>query len=136
MLGTPDTMQKKPVYEDVVLDIKQFLESKIEQCIRAGLDKKNIVIDPGIGFGKTREHNLLLLKNVTVFVETGYAVLMGTSRKGFMGSICKVDAPNELVGATAATTALGVYAGVKLFRVHDVKPNRQAADVAWTILNS
>ncbi len=136
MLGTPDIMQKQPVYEDVVLDIKQFLESRIEQCIRAGIDKKHIIIDPGIGFGKTREHNLLLLKNVTVFVETGYLVLMGTSRKRFMGSICKVDAPNELIGATAATTALGVHAGVKLFRVHDVKPNRQAADVAWMILNS
>ena len=136
MLGTPDIMQKQPVYEDVVLDIKQFLESRIEQCIRAGIDKKHIIIDPGIGFGKTREHNLLLLKNATVFVETGYLVLMGTSRKRFMGSICKVDAPNELIGATAATTALGVHAGVKLFRVHDVKPNRQAADVAWMILNS
>ena len=80
MLGTPDIMQKQPVYEDVVLDIKQFLESRIEQCIRAGIDKKHIIIDPGIGFGKTREHNLLLLKNVTVFVETGYLVLFYISK--------------------------------------------------------
>ncbi len=136
MLGTPETMQNDPVYNDVVSDIKKFLETRIEDCIKAGVDKNNIVIDPGIGFGKTREHNLVLLKNLKTFVETGYAVLLGTSRKRFMGSICSVDTPNELIGATTATTALAVNTGVKIFRVHDVKPNRQAADVAWAILNS
>jgi dihydropteroate synthase len=135
MLGSPETMQSDPVYNNVVSEIKIFLESRIEDCIKAGIDKNNIVIDPGIGFGKTREHNLTLLKNLKSFVDTEHSVLLGTSRKRFMGSICPVNTAEELIGATAATTALGVHAGVKIFRVHDVKPNRQAADVAWSILN-
>lgn len=136
MLGSPETMQSDPVYDGVVSDIKIFLETRIEDCIKAGIDRNNIIIDPGIGFGKTREHNLTLLKNLNSFVNTGSPVLLGTSRKRFMGSICPVNTADELIGATAATTALGVNAGVKIFRVHDVKPNRQAADVAWAILNS
>lgn len=136
MQGTPETMQNAPTYDDVVSEIKYFLETRINDCIEAGVNEKDIVIDPGIGFGKTREHNLMLLKNLNVFVETGYSVLLGTSRKRFMGAICTVNSPEELIGATTATTALGVQAGVKMFRVHDVKPNRQAADVAWAILNT
>ena len=136
MLGSPETMQNNPSYDDVVSDIKKFLETRVGECIKSGIDKNNLVIDPGIGFGKTREHNLTLLNNLKVFVDTGYSVLLGTSRKRFMGSICSVNTPDELIGATTATTALGVQAGVKIFRVHDVKPNRQAADVAWAILNS
>ena len=136
MQGSPETMQDNPSYEDVVSDIKIFLETRIQDCIKAGIVENNIVIDPGIGFGKTREHNFSLLKNIKVFVDTNYAVLLGTSRKRFMGSICTVNTAEELIGATAATTALGVQAGVKLFRVHDVMPNRQAADVAWAILNN
>lgn len=136
MQGSPETMQNDPSYDDVVSDIKLFLETRVSDCIKAGVDEKNIVIDPGIGFGKTREHNLTLLKNLKVFSDTDYHVLLGTSRKRFMGSICTVNSADELIGATTATTALGVKAGVKMFRVHDVKPNRQAADVAWAILNS
>jgi len=136
MLGSPETMQSDPVYDDVAKDIRIFLERRIKDCIKAGVDKNNIVIDPGIGFGKTREHNLTLLNNLKSFVDTEHLVLLGTSRKRFMGSICPVNTADELIGATAATTALGVNAGVKIFRVHDVKPNRQAADVAWSILNS
>jgi dihydropteroate synthase len=135
MQGSPETMQHNPAYDDVISNIKYFLETRVNDCIKAGIDGDNIVIDPGIGFGKTREHNLTILKNLKIFVETGYSVLLGTSRKRFMGSICTVNTAGELIGATTATTALGVQAGVKIFRVHDVKPNRQAADVAWTILN-
>jgi len=135
MLGSPETMQNNPTYDDVVTDIKEFLSARLEYCIKAGIDKNNLIIDPGIGFGKTQEHNLTLLMNLNAFVEMGYPVLLGTSRKRFMGSICTVNSPDELIGATSATTALGVQAGVKIFRVHDVKPNRQAADVAWAILN-
>ncbi len=136
MQGTPETMQDNPSYDDVVADIESFLVSRAEQCIKAGIDKNNLCIDPGIGFGKTYEHNLTLLQNMDKYVETGYPVLLGTSRKRFMGSICNVNSAEELIGATTATTALGVQAGVKIFRVHDVKPNRQAADVAWAVLNN
>jgi len=135
MLGRPETMQNDPKYDDVVSEIKSFLEGRIEQCIKANISENNIIIDPGIGFGKTREHNWTLLKNLKSFVDTGHTVLLGTSRKRFMGTVCTVNTPSELIGATTATTALGVQAGVKIFRVHDVKPNRQAADVAWAILN-
>ena len=136
MQGSPETMQNNPSYDDVVSDIKTFLESRVNDCINAGIKQNNIVIDPGIGFGKTKEHNLTLLNNLKAFVDTSHSVLLGTSRKRFMGTICTVNTPDELIGATTATTALGVQAGVKIFRVHDVKENRQAADVAWAILNS
>ena len=136
MRGTPETMQNNPTYKDVVSEVLLFLQTRSEECIKAGIDKDNIIIDPGIGFGKTSEHNLILLNNLNVFVNSGYSVLLGASRKRFMGEICDVGLPLELIGATAATTVLGVLAGVGIFRVHDVMPNRQAADTAWTILNS
>lgn len=136
MQGTPETMQDNPSYDDVVKDIEQFLTTRAEQCVEKGIQKENLCIDPGIGFGKTRDHNLVLLNNLDKYVATGYPVLLGTSRKRFMGTLCKVNSPEELIGATTATTTMGVLTGVKIFRVHDVKPNRQAADVAWAIMNS
>lgn len=135
MRGTPETMQHKPEYADVVGEIRRFLEGRAEDCQKAGMRPHHIVIDPGIGFGKTRAHNLALLRHLRAFVEAGYAVLLGASRKRFMGGICKANTPSDLTGATAATTALGVAAGVRIFRAHDVRENRQAADVAWAIVN-
>lgn len=135
MRGTPETMQHKPEYADVVGEIRRFLEGRAEDCLKAGMRPHHIVIDPGIGFGKTRAHNLALLRHLRVFVEAGYAVLLGASRKRFMGGICKANTPSDLIGATAATTALGVAAGVRIFRAHDVRENRQAADIAWAIVN-
>ena len=135
MRGRPETMQRQPEYADVVGEVRRFLEGRAEDCQQAGMRPHHIVIDPGIGFGKTQAHNLALLKHLRALVEAGYAVLLGASRKRFMGGLCKTDTPAELVGATAATTALGVAAGVRIFRVHDVRENRQAADVAWAIAN-
>lgn len=135
MRGMPETMQRQPEYADVVGEVRRFLEGRAEDCRKAGMRPHHIVIDPGIGFGKTQAHNLALLKHLRALVEAGYAVLLGASRKRFMGDICKAETPAELVGATAATTALGVAAGVRIFRVHDVRENRQAADVAWAIAN-
>ncbi len=129
MQGTPGVMQDNPCYGDVVEEVKSFLLSRVEAAQNFGVHKKNIIIDPGIGFGKTQEHNLQLISNLNSFVDTGYPVLLGTSRKRFMGSICNEKEPKQLVGSTCATTAIGVQAGVRIFRVHDVKPNRQAADV-------
>jgi len=110
-----------------------LLQQQIDAALAAGLKPELIAIDPGIGFGKRKQDNLDLLANLDQLVAIGYPVLLGTSRKRFMGSICNVSEPSELVTATAATTALGVMAGVTMFRVHDVKANRQAADVAWAI---
>ena len=131
--GTPKTMQDNPYYDDVVPEVISTLLEQINLAIQAGVKKENILIDPGIGFGKRKQDNLELLAHLDQFVALGYPVLLGTSRKRFMGSICNVTEPAELVTATAVTTALGVMAGVQLFRVHDVKENRQAADVAWAI---
>lgn len=134
--GTPKTMQDNPYYDDVVPEVINTLLTQIASAIQSGIKKENILIDPGIGFGKRKQDNLELLAHLDKFVALGFPVLLGTSRKRFMGTICNVTEPAELVTATAVTTALGVIAGVQLFRVHDVKENRQAADVAWAIKNS
>ena len=136
MQGAPGNMQDNPAYGDVVEEIRSFLIERAQAAMNAGVKKENIIIDPGIGFGKTKEHNLQLMGNLHRFVDTGFPVLLGTSRKRFMGSICAGATPDQLIGATCATTALGIAAGVKIFRVHDVKENRQAADVAWMVLNN
>jgi dihydropteroate synthase len=134
MQGEPQTMQDSPDYGDVVSEVKAFLSERVEAAIQAGVKAESLMLDPGIGFGKRKRHNLQLLAALKEFNELGYPLLLGTSRKGFMGKICKIDEPSELIPATCASTALGVMAGVRAFRVHDVWQNRQAADVAWEIL--
>jgi len=131
--GAPKSMQDNPYYANALVEIKTALKQRIDAALAAGIHSENIVLDPGIGFGKRKQDNLELLAHLDDFVAMGYPVLLGTSRKRFMGSICNVSIPQELVTATAVTTALGVMAGVRMFRVHDVKANRQAADVAWAI---
>ena len=131
--GTPQTMQDNPVYKHVVTEVIDSLNTSVNHALSAGIDKRNIIIDVGIGFGKRKQDNLDLLAHLKQFVAMGYPVLLGTSRKRFMGNLCDISDPKQLVTATAVTTALGVMSGVKLFRVHDVKENRQAVDVAWAI---
>lgn len=133
MQGEPATMQDDPRYDDVSAEVCAFLAARAAEARRHGIDAARLVVDPGIGFGKTRAHNLALLADLPRLVALGYPVLLGTSRKRFMGAICRETAPHELIGATCATTALGVAAGVRLFRVHDVRANRQALEVAWAI---
>lgn len=131
--GTPKTMQDNPHYDDVVSEVLLHLQQRIAACLKAGIPVHHIAIDPGIGFGKRKQDNLQLLAHLDRFAASGYPVLLGASRKRFMGMICDVSSPSELVTATAITTALGVMAGVKIFRVHDIKENRQALEVAWAI---
>jgi dihydropteroate synthase len=131
--GAPKTMQNNPYYDDVVSEVISALKNRTHKALKAGIKKDNIAIDPGIGFGKRKQDNLDLLANLDALVALGFTVLLGTSRKRFMGTLCDVTEPSDLVTATAVTTALGVMAGVQMFRVHDVKENRQAADVAWAI---
>lgn len=133
MQGTPRTMQDNPRYDDVVAEIRSFLLERAAAAEEAGIRQENLVIDPGIGFGKSKRDNLDIIMNLESFTETGYKVMLGASRKRFMGSICDITNYNELVGATCATTTIGVFAGVDIFRVHDIKENRQALDVAWTL---
>ena len=134
MQGTPRTMQDNPQYTDVVEDIKSFLQERAAAARDEGVMQENLVIDPGIGFGKSKRDNLDIIVNLDHFTATGYKVMLGASRKRFMGSICDITSYSELVGATCATTAIGVFAGVSILRVHDIKENRQALDVAWALL--
>ena len=141
MKGEPKTMQQAPRYDPeggVVAEVEAFLRERAAAAVEAGVDPAGIVLDPGIGFGKRTDHNLALLQALPRFVRLGHLVLLGTSRKGFLGRVCargkeEPPAPTELIPATCATTALGVAAGVGIFRVHDVAANRQAADVAAAI---
>jgi len=120
MQGTPSTMQIEPEYYDVVGEVLEFLVSRAKRAEKFGISKDMIFIDPGIGFGKTLEHNLSLLRNIDKFVAAGYRVLVGTSRKRFIGIITGKEKPAERIFGTAATVALCVAAGVSIVRVHDV----------------
>jgi len=120
MQGTPTNMQKEPKYEDVVAEVLHFLLEQARKAEEFGIAKDKIFIDPGIGFGKTLEHNMELLRNISRFVESGYRILVGTSRKRFIGTITGKEKPAERIFGTAATVAHCVAAGVSIVRVHDV----------------
>jgi dihydropteroate synthase len=134
MQGEPRTMQREPHYRDVVSEVTDFLESRAEHAVRAGVRPENIIVDPGIGFGKTLQHNLALLRNLEALVELGFPVLVGASRKRFIGSITGVEEASERVFGTVATTVLAYEKGATLFRVHDVRANREALGVAEALL--
>lgn len=119
MLGTPKDMQVDPKYKDVVGEILDFLEARIHWAVSKGVAEDRIIVDPGIGFGKTLEHNLSLIKNLSRFRSLGKPILLGTSRKSFIGKILGVDV-NQREEGTAATVALGICNGANIVRVHDV----------------
>ncbi len=120
MQGTPDTMQKEPHYEDVVSEVLQFLLDRAKHAQDFCIKKEMIIIDPGIGFGKTFDHNIELLRNTDRFVASGYRVLLGTSRKRFIGQLTGKDNPQQRLYGTAATVAHAAEKGVAIVRVHDV----------------
>ncbi|HFD11130.1 MAG TPA: dihydropteroate synthase [Crenotrichaceae bacterium] len=136
MQGTPGTMQDNPHYNNVVEEILEYLQQRITVALDAGIAPEQIIIDPGIGFGKRRVDNLQLLASLDQFSALGYPVLLGTSRKRFMGAMLENPSQQQLALSTAMTTALGVMSGVRIFRVHDVEENRIAADLAYTIRQS
>ncbi len=133
MLGAPKTMQQDPHYDDVVDDVLQFLEERMAFALARGVAEDQLLVDPGIGFGKTVEHNLTLLRHLDRFVALGRPVVLGTSRKRFLGAILGSE-PGERVIGTVATTVVGLLAGAHVFRVHDVKPNFEALRVALAVL--
>ena len=133
MQGQPETMQHEPVYGDVVDEVCAFLHERVQAALQAGIERRHIVVDPGIGFGKRAQHNLTLLRELARIVALGHPVLVGASRKRFMGRLCAETEPEQLLGATCAVTALAVAAGARIVRVHDVRANRQAADIAWAL---
>ncbi|MFA0749643.1 MAG: hypothetical protein SLRJCFUN_000046 [Candidatus Fervidibacter sp.] len=127
MQGTPQTMQLNPTYTDCVGEIAEFLRQQAEAAQRAGLPKDRIIVDPGIGFGKTVEHNLEILRRLRELKALGYPVLIGTSRKSFIGKVLGIEVPAERIWGTAATVALAIANGADLVRVHDVREMAQVA---------
>jgi dihydropteroate synthase len=135
MLGEPRTMQRDPRYADVVREVRDFLAGRAEHAVAAGVEPKSIILDPGIGFGKTLEHNLALLRHLDELVALGFPVLVGASRKSFLSRITGVEEAKGRVAGTVATNVVAYEKGATLFRVHDVRPNREALAVARAILD-
>ena len=133
MQGSPKTMQDNPKYKNVVSEIIDFLSSQSKKAMDLGISKDKIILDPGIGFGKKTEHNLEILKNLENFSRLGFYTLLGTSRKKILGEISGNNNPVDRIAGTCATSALGVMAGINIYRVHDVWQNKQAIDVAYAI---
>lgn len=129
MLGEPRTMQRDPRYEDVVGEVKAFLEERIAVAVAAGIREERITLDPGIGFGKTVSHNLSLLRRLHELVAIGRPIMIGTSRKSFLGRLTG-RAADERVAGTIATNVLAYERGARVFRVHDVAPVHDALTVA------
>lgn len=133
MQGEPKTMQENPRYGDVVREVAEFLSERAEHAISAGVAPENIVLDPGIGFGKTTEHNLQLLNRLRELTALGYPLLVGASRKGFIGRVTGAGSAGYRVPGTVATSVLAYERGARLFRVHDVRENREALQMAAAV---
>jgi len=130
MRGEPRTMQIDPRYDDVVGEVREFLAERLRFAVRQGIDPEGIMLDPGIGFGKTTEHNLELIAGLGELAELGRPVLVGTSRKSFLGRLTGRQDPSERLAGTIATCVMAFERGASVFRVHDVAPVRDALQVA------
>jgi len=136
MKGEPQTMQMSPYYQnDVVEEILQFLRARVEVCLKEGVDTRQIMIDPGIGFGKTVENNLEILNRLAQFKSLGLPIFLGISRKSFIGKILNLEVEERLIG-TIASLVISVVKGANVLRVHDVKEAYQALRMADRILNN
>ncbi|MBI9016098.1 MAG: dihydropteroate synthase [Phycisphaerae bacterium] len=133
MQGKPENMQRQPEYENVVEEVKKFLVERIAFCLSSGIKKQQIIIDPGIGFGKTTEHNLLLIKHIDAFSELGVPVLIGHSRKRFIGDILGIENAADRTFGNAAVVGYCVSKECQILRVHDVKETREVVDMTAAI---
>ena len=131
--GDPKTMQQAPHYGDVVEEVYAFLAARIEACVRAGISFENLVVDPGIGFGKTLAHNLSLISNLKRFSDLGAPVLLGASRKRFIAALDRDGPASDRLGGSLAAAIEGARCGATILRVHDVAETRQALAVAGAI---
>ena len=135
MKGTPKDMQDNPKYESLILDIKDYLIERIDFAMSKGVHRDKIIIDPGIGFGKTVENNFEIINNLYHFVKLNFPVLLGASRKSFIGISLNLPENKRLEGSLAANV-IGLQQGVKIFRVHDVAETNKALLIANKIFNS
>ena len=129
MQGNPKTMQKKPKYKNVLLDIYDFFEQKIEFVRSKGIKHNNIILDPGIGFGKNLKHNITLLRNISIFHSLGFPVMLGTSRKRFIKNLSGVNDSKERLGGTISSSLEAIMQGVQILRVHDINEVNQSVKV-------
>jgi dihydropteroate synthase len=134
MLGEPRTMQRDPQYDDVVDDVKAFLEERLAFAVREGVSEQRVLLDPGIGFGKTVAHNLELLRRLDELLPLGRPILIGTSRKSFLGRLLADRPASARLAGTVATNVLAFERGASVFRVHDVAPLHEALAVAAATL--
>jgi dihydropteroate synthase len=130
MRGDPGTMQDAPAYDDVALDVYDYLEARIAACVAAGIARSRIVIDPGIGFGKTVAHNLALLDQLTLFHGLGAPILVGASRKGFIARLSAGEPPAARLPGSLAAALIAAGQGAHIVRAHDVAETAQALRVA------
>lgn len=128
-VGTPETMQAEATYGDVLIEVYDWLEARVAAAVAAGIDRSRIVVDPGIGFGKTLAHNLKLLNGLALFHGLGCAVMLGASRKRFIGALSNEAGVGERLGGSVALAVKGAELGVQLHRVHDVVETVQALKV-------
>ncbi len=124
--GDPKVMQDNPTYEDVLLDVHDALRTRIEACVSAGIDRENIIVDPGIGFGKTYSHNHALLHGLSLFHGLGVRLMLGVSRKAFIGALTGEKKASNRISGSVAAALIGVMQGVQILRVHDVRETVQA----------
>ena len=129
MQGDPGTMQDNPQYEDAAQDVFDYLKQRVAECEAAGMDRSRIAVDPGIGFGKTLDHNLDILARLNLYRDFECPVLLGVSRKTFIGKLGGDAAPKERLGGSLAAVLAAAARGVRLFRVHDVAETRQALTI-------
>ena len=127
--GTPMDMQVNPTYENLISEITEFLRTQIQYALKNGVKKHNIIIDPGIGFGKTIEHNFKIIANLEKFKKIGFPILIGPSRKSFIGNLLKLPLDKRLEG-TAASIAIGIVNGARIVRVHDVLEMKRVSSIA------
>jgi len=135
MRGEPATMQVAPCYENVVAEVLEFLSARAMALVAEGIERERICVDPGIGFGKTVEHNLQLMRSLDRFAETGYPVMLGASRKRFIADIAgsEAEAPKDRLGGSIAAAMWGALNGVAVLRVHDVSETVQAVRVVQVL---
>ncbi|NOT15823.1 MAG: dihydropteroate synthase [Methylotenera sp.] len=133
MQGTPQTMQQNPYYDDVVNDVKAFLQTRLDACVKAGIASKRIIVDPGFGFGKTRVHNIALVQQLESFAALNQPLLVGLSRKSVLGQMTGNDVDARLYASIAASV-ISVMKGAHIVRVHDVKATVDALKVVQAVL--
>ena len=129
MKGTPKSMQINPSYKNVLLDIYDYFEEKLKQIRKIGIKHNNIILDPGIGFGKNLKHNITLINNISIFHSLGLPIMLGLSRKKFIKDMSGVNDSKERIGGTVSSCIYGMLQGVQILRVHDVNEINQGITI-------